>query len=362
MQKSMMIVGSLLLLVALAVPAFAQEAATTATPVTAVEATPQPTAQIAAPTNTMPESANQSIMGPSTVDVVSQNLVRLTEAVQAAGLADTLNSGEYTIFAPNDGAFLTMLNNLELSLNDFMANQALLQGVLTYHVIPGRITSEDIRSGNLSQVETVNGATLYFGVDPITNRPTINGGEASIEQADIYASNGIVHFIDNVLLPPDVNVLLTNPSLDEAVLEAAPVDSIETISEKNFVRLTEVIKAAGLDDELMSGDYTLFAPNDGAFLTLLNELDMSYAELLANGSLLKDVLEYHLVPGTVTVEDIENGIGSLETVNGATLNFGFDPSVSRVTINGGAASVEQPDIYASNGIVHIIDNVLLPPQ
>ena len=67
-------------------------------------------------------------------------------------------------------------------------------------------------------------------------------------------------------------------------------------------------------------------------------------------------------PDAVTVEDIENGMTSLETVNGATLNFGFDPSVSRVTINGGAASVEQSDIFASNGIVHVIDNVLLPPQ
>src|SRR5690606_23101788 len=145
---------------------------------------------------------------------------------------------------------------------------------------------------------------------------------------------------------------------DETLPERLLID----ITEGYFERLTEAVQAAGLADELASGDYTLFAPNASAFQTLLNDLDISYTDLLANQSLLTEVLSYHLVPGTVTADDILTGAGPLTTLNGATINFGFNPDTSRVTINGGKASVEQPNIFASNGIMHVIDNVLLPPQ
>lgn len=359
----------LLAAASLALPVYAQVDPTTTTqPQEVAPATEAQTTAVApttvpanrglnADTTPMPQTS-----GPTSADFISGNFVRLTEALQTAGMLDTLASGQYTVFVPNDGAFITLLNDLDMSLNDLLANRALLQGVLNYHVVPGIYTAEDIRSGAMG-LETAQGSAITFGYDNLTSRVTLNNGAASIEQPDIRTSTGIIHVIDNVLLPPNATELLLNPvPVDETSPAAGPDKTLETISEETFVVLTEAVRAAGLTEELMRGEYTLFAPNDGAFLTFLNDQGMSYNQLLADQTLLQSVLTYHLVPGTVTVEDIQAGQNSLQTVNGATLNFGFNPGTSRVTINGGTASVEHPDIFASNGVVHIIDNVLLPPQ
>jgi uncharacterized surface protein with fasciclin (FAS1) repeats len=363
MRKSLTLWIVSLLVVVLALPAFAQdttgsyEATSAPAAQPTVESMPQAAPAAQATAQTMP----LNVEGPLLADYISANFTRLGAVIQAAGLADTLNSAEYTIFVPNDGAFQTLLNELGISLEDLMGNPALLQGLTYYHVVPGRITSNDILNGSVDALETVHGAAITFGYDPVTSRVTLNDGAASIEQPDIVVGNGMIHIIDNVLLPPNVADLLANPNPEATPSEAEK--SLEQISEDTFVVLTEAVKAAGLEDELSSGEYTLFAPNDGAFLTLLNDEDMSYADLLANQTMLQDILTYHLVPGTVTAEQIADGeVTSAATINGATLNFGFDNSISRVSINGGEATIEQPDIFASNGVVHIIDNVLLPPQ
>lgn len=363
MRKFITILAALGLFALLIVPTFAQEVTeeptVTTAPVTEPTAVPTMAATAVA---TMEATEEMSMMedmgGPTVADFIVDNYVRLGEAVQTAGLVDTLNSGDFTVFVPNDGAFLTLLNDLDISLNDLYSNPALLEGVITYHVVPGIVTSDDILNGGMNVLDTVHGGSLAFGYNDVTSRVTINGGAASIEQPDIVLSNGIVHVIDNVLLPPDADVLMTNP-MPEATEEAVVAKSLLDISSETLVRLTELVNAAGLADELASGEYTLLAPNDGAFTTLLNELDTSYEGLLGDQELLMDVLTYHLIPGTLTAQDLT---GTVTTVNGATLNFGYDPSVSRITINGGAASVEQTNFRASNGVMHIIDNVLLPPQ
>ena len=359
MRKSVLWFIVALLLMGLALPAFAQStdggstAGDTAQP--AMEAT---TAPIAQPTT---ESMPSTMEGPLLGDYITNNYASLGAALEAAGLTDTLNSDVYTVFVPNDGAFQTLLNELNLSQDDLMSNTALLNGLLTYHVVPGRVTSEDIRNNNAGALETLNGAAVTFGYDDTTSRITLNNGTASIEQPDIVVGNGIVHVIDNVLLPPNINELLPVPSTGATPAEQER--SLEQISEDSFVVLTAAVKAAGLQDELSSGQYTLFAPTDGAFVTLLNDENMSYDDLLSDQTMLKNILQYHLVPGTITEEQIADGeVTTAETVNGATLNFGFDTAISRVSINGGEATIEQPDIFASNGVVHVIDNVLLPPQ
>lgn len=367
-MRKLLLVSVLVLAAALlALPAFAQVDPTPvpqdADPTATHDSEVAPTTVPALTTDEMFVPVPQtSLTGPTTADFIRGSFVNLSAALDAAGMADLLATGQVTVFAPNDGAFITLLNDLDMSLNDLLANQTLLQNVLAYHVVPGIVTSSDILNGVVpGAVETSHGAAVTFGYDDLTSRVTLNDGAASIEQADIYTSTGIVHIIDNVLMPPTINELSLMPAAGE-VAEPVTGQTIENISENSFVVLTAAVRAAGLSDELSSGEYTLFAPNDGAFLTLLNDLDMSYADLLANQTLLQNVLTYHLVPGTVTAEQIQNGVGALQTVNGATLSFGFNPATSRVTINNGAASVEQPNIFATNGVVHIIDNVLLPPQ
>lgn len=384
MRKYLALAVSLTLLVVLALPVLAQDTGDSTTDTdtdTTSQPAVQPTAQVTAeadaelqtspqaqtdtsmqPSLTGTQAAPQQFEGPSLTSYLTENFVRVGEGIQVAGLADTLSSGQFTIFVPNDGAFITLTNDIERSLNDLFGNPVLMERLLTYHVVPGRITSDQILNNGAGVLESVNGAALTFGYNNVTSRITINNGAASIEQPDIVLGNGIVHVIDNVLISPDVNEMLTNPDAFAPVEEATPVRSISEISQNNFVVLTEAVQAAGLQDELASGQYTLFAPNDGAFTTLLNELDMSYEEFLSNPQLLEQVLSYHMVPSVVTAEDIQDGVSSLTTVNGANLSFGFDNTVSRMTINGGEASIEAPNLFASNGVVHVIDNVLLPPQ
>lgn len=370
MRKLVTVTALLLAAAALVLPVFAQVDPTATTQPSSATTGASPVAPTAIPhetDDTMTDATpmpQMDMQASTTVDFINGSFVNLAAALQASELTDTLASGEYTVFAPNDGAFLTLTNDLEISLNDLLENQPLLEGVLLYHVVPGIITSEDLMNGMVGAVETAHGNALTFGFDFDTSRVTLNGGQASIEQADIRTSNGIVHIIDNVLLPSNATELMLNPVLPgtDTTVEAGMGKTLTAISQDSFVLLPQAVQAAGLTDELASGEYTLFAPNDGAFLTLLNDLDMSYNTLLADQTLLQNVLSYHLVPGTVTVEDIQGGMNSLQTVNGAMLNFGFNTDTSRVTINGGAASVEYSDIFASNGVVHIIDNVLLPPQ
>jgi uncharacterized surface protein with fasciclin (FAS1) repeats len=205
---------------------------------------------------------------------------------------------------------------------------------------------------------TVAGTPLSFGFDDDISRVTINNGAASLAQPDIIADNGVVHIIDNVLLPPNVHELILSP--DTSSPDELTKSNLDFINE-NFLVLPEAIEAAGLTETLASGEFTIFAPTDGAFQTLANDLGISQTALLADQELLESVLRYHIVPGRITAAEIQNGVDST-TASGAALSFGFDDDISRVTINGGRATIAQPDIFTNDGLVHIIDNVLLPPQ
>ena len=391
MQKLISMVLLLSLLVA--IPAFAQDSTATPDDIPAeATATLEPTTEpVVEPTDDEDDTMTEPTVVPTALatpeaettiaDFIGNSFVVLNDAVQAAGLAETLSSGDYTVFAPTDGAFQTLLNDLEISRDDLMANPALLEGVLTYHVIPGRFTLEELRMGVPVDAEataevseedgedmaqepagtaTAHGASLSFGFDPDVSRVIINGGEASVEQGDIVLSNGIVHVIDNVLLPPNASELMADP-MPEATQEALDTSAMGFIDE-NMLVLSAAIDAAGLRETINEGEFTIFAPTNGAFQTALNELGISQDALLADVELLNSVLPYHVIPGIITSDDILNGSPDTTTVQGSALSFGFDDDVSRVVINGGEASIEQADIYVSNGIIHIIDNVLLPPQ
>ncbi|MGZ8570839.1 MAG: fasciclin domain-containing protein [Actinomycetota bacterium] len=135
-------------------------------------------------------------------DVVASNpdFSTLLAAVQAADLGDTLaGEGPYTVFAPTDGAFAALPEGTLDTLLDPM-NQEQLAGILTYHVVPAEVMAADVTSG---EVETVNGATFTVQVSDGTVTITDGqGNEAQVVQTDIVASNGVIHVIDAVLLPP----------------------------------------------------------------------------------------------------------------------------------------------------------------
>ena len=179
-------------------------AATTPEAVPSTPETPTETSPAPAPDVTTPPPAAGS-PGASTG---TENLVALaaangsfktlTAALKAADLTTTLEgTGPFTIFAPNDQAFAALPQE---ALQELLKpeNKALLVKILTYHVVPGKVTSSDLKSG---AVKSVEGGSINVKVDP-TNGVMVN--EAKVVQPDIQASNGVIHVIDKVILPPDI--------------------------------------------------------------------------------------------------------------------------------------------------------------
>ena len=340
--------------------------------------------------------------GDTIVDVAADNedFSTLVAAVEAAGLVDTLSSGEYTVFAPRNGAFETLLSEMDMTAEELLADTDLLTSVLTYHVIEGSVTFDDLvalaaqRNDGLVEVETLNGQMLRLSINAEDVTVNVNDGEATVVLADIEASNGIVHVIDNVLVPTmgemDAEMMSTEEAMaTEEMMSTEEMDmdmeateeatemmmDIETslvdvaMSSEDLTTLVAAVEAAELVEALESGEFTVFAPRNGAFETLLTEMDMTAEELLAETELLTDVLTYHVIEGSVTFDDLvalaaerNDGLVEVETLNGATLRLSVDAEEGTVVINDGEASVVQADITdADNGVVHILDNVLLPP-
>ena len=254
------------------------------------------------------------------IAAANPNFSTLVTAVVAAGLADTLaNDGPFTVFAPTDAAFAALPPGV---LDDLLADTAKLQQVLLYHVLSGRVRSTDLVDG---PVTTLQGAPATIAVAG----PTIDG--VSIIAADIEALNGVIHVIDEVLLPPNI-------------VEIA-------IANTNFSTLVTAVVAAGLADTLANdGPFTVFAPTDAAFAALPpGVLD----DLLADPDYLRQVLLYHVVPGRVLSTDLVDG--KVATAQGAAALI----DVAGPTIDG--VSIIAADIQALNGVIHVIDEVLLPP-
>ncbi|WP_017654780.1 fasciclin domain-containing protein [Fortiea contorta] len=181
----------------------AETPTTTVPPVTQTPTTPIPTI-----TATPTASPNQNLVQQLQSSANQGQFQTLAKAVQAAGLTDRLSApGPYTVFAPTDAAFAalpkTTLDNLLKPAN----KQKLVQ-LLSYHVIPGRITATELKSG---QVKTLEGSPVTIKVDRASNTITVNG--ATVAQADIPASNGVIHIVDQVIVPTGFKVSLkTNPT------------------------------------------------------------------------------------------------------------------------------------------------------
>jgi uncharacterized surface protein with fasciclin (FAS1) repeats len=263
-------------------------------------------------------------------EVVSQSPDHtvLLAALQAAGLVTTLQdmSADYTVFAPTDSAFNVFLASAGITAADLLADPK-LSDILLHHVLGTSVASGDLTNG---EVTTLNG--LDVTVD-VTMSPMID--DANVIAADISADNGIVHVLDKILLPTYDDVTeVVSQSPDHTVLLAA-------------------LQAAGLVTTLqdMSADYTVFAPTDSAFNVFLASAGITAADLLADAN-LSDILLHHVVGSAVLSTDLMNG--DYTTLSGNSVNVSISPSV---TID--AANVTMADIIADNGIVHVLDGVLM---
>ncbi|MEZ5243955.1 MAG: fasciclin domain-containing protein [Acidimicrobiales bacterium] len=320
------------------------------TTTTTTEASPDDSADPGAETGTIVDVA-----------VANGSFTTLVAAVQAAGLVDTLSGdGPFTVFAPTDDAFAAALADLGLTAEELLASPDLAD-ILTYHVVAGEVDAATAISLDGQSAETVNGADIDISV--VDGSVVING-TATVVTPDVAASNGIIHVIDAVLLPPDFGSddMAEDDMADDDMADenAAPGTIVDVaVANGSFTTLVAAVQAAGLVDTLSGdGPFTVFAPTDDAFAAALADLGLTAEELLASPD-LADILTYHVVAGEVDAATAISLDGqSAETVNGADIDISV---VDGSVVINGTATVVTPDVAASNGIIHVIDAVLLPP-
>ena len=264
----------------------------------------------------------------------------LVEAVVAADLVSTLSGpGPFTVFAPTNAAFASLLTELGLSKAQLLADKPLLTAVLTYHVLPVRVFKAGVPLG--SPITTVQGN--IFKVEEAGTALVITDGRnrtSNIVTTDIKANNGIIHAVDKVLLPPDKNIVQTAQALPD------------------FSILVEAVVAANLAGTLSGpGPFTVFAPTNAAFAALLAELGVTKAQLLADTALLTRVLTYHVVPSRVLKAQVPVGT-PITTVEGET--FSVSAALAITDKRGRISNITATDVLTSNGVIHVVDKVILP--
>ncbi len=279
--------------------------------------------------NTPPE---QSI-----AEVVNTNsdFSLLRAAVNRAGIASALNSGTLTVFAPNNAAFQAA-GLTEAAINA-LAPEA-VAAVLQYHVVNSRQTAASLPTAKNTAVTALNNGTLYVTKDG--NNVSVNG--ARVVTADVSARNGVIHVIDKVLLPPAGNIV--------QIAAGNP----------NFTFLVAAVQRANVAAVLSgNGPFTVFAPTNDAFIntTAFKTIEQIQA---ADPAALTAILTYHVVPDRVFSPLLMSG--NTATVQGGNLNVNLTGGV-RVTGAGNgtsASNVVAADIAATNGVIHVIDRVLIP--
>ena len=246
----------------------------------------------------------------------------LVTAVIQGGLLETLQGeGPFTVFAPTDQAFA------DAGIDLAAVSQSDLADILTYHVVSGAVPASAVT--DCMSADTVNGNPLSFTVD---GGVMVNG--ANVTLADVNTSNGVIHVIDKVLLPT-----------------ATPNDIPRTAQCTGIhdTLVTAVIQAGLLETLQGEGTFTVFAPTDQAFT------DAGIDLTTLNQSQLSDILLYHVLDSSVLSSAITDGL-EITMVNGDNATFS---TTSGVMING--ANVTLADVATSNGVVHVIDMVLMPP-
>ncbi|WP_436516929.1 fasciclin domain-containing protein [Ekhidna sp. To15] len=294
------------------------------------------------------------IVFPSVVDAASAaGLTTLLDAVTAADLGTTLTSAEaITVFAPTNDAFGGLLERYDATdLNDLVSKIGIeaVTEVLQFHVVPAVAFSHDLNEGEQT-FSTLQGQDLTVTVDD--NGVTVTdylGFTYTVNSADVAIANGVVHVIDGVVLP--------DLSDDPNVVEAATTAGLTT--------LIDAVVAAELGDALIQAtDITVFAPTNDAFVDLLEAQEVEDLEglitKLGAANVVK-VLQFHVVPAVAFSGDLAEGDQMFETLAGEMITVNKTGMAVTVTDAGGNTyNVSTPDVTIENGVVHVIDGVVLP--
>lgn len=271
----------------------------------------------------------------------SEEFTTLVAALEATGLDETLDdlTTSYTVFAPTDDAFALLG---EETINSLLADTDTLSSILTYHVIAGRVDAQTAIGLAGSTVETVNGQNIALSL----NGENLLVNTSTVTMTDIVTDNGIIHVIDAVLTP-------------KTVPETAPTNNIiETAQQAgNFSTLLAALDAASLTSALAdeSSEFTVFAPTDAAFEAIGSNF---LNTLLANPTVLADILKQHVLVGSVdSVTAMSLNGQSAETLLGNTLPVAINAETNMLSFGG--ANIVVKDIMTTNGVIHVIDSVII---
>jgi uncharacterized surface protein with fasciclin (FAS1) repeats len=300
------------------------------------------------------------------VEVASSNdnVSTLVSAVAAGGLVETLEGeGPFTVFAPDNTAFDKLPEGLLQALLK-PENKEILSSILTYHVVSGKVKAADLikaieEGAGTHTITTVQGGQLTASLlgDNVVLTDA-SGNKATVTATDVEASNGVIHILNSVVVPGDVN--------PADLLGAGDIVAVASGNE-DFSTLVAAVQAAGLVETLQgAGPFTVFAPNNDAFAKLP---DGTLDNLLKPESrdALTGILTYHVVAGAIDSKSLVNAISEgdgkaiVETVNGEKLEATLEgESVIITDANGNQVRVVAVDVEASNGVIHVIDGVVLP--
>ena len=270
----------------------------------------------------------------------------LVTALQAAGLDATLadETQSFTVFAPTDAAF-AMIDPATLNL--LIADTDALSSVLLQHVVSDEVNSVTAYTLNGSSATTASGAAIPVVIN--TELDTLTFGGATVQTTDIYTTNGIIHVIDTVVVA-DVEL----PTPPASIVDVA-------VSNGSFTTLVAALQATGLDTVLDDPEstFTVFAPTDAAFALLGQD---TIDALLADPDTLRDILLYHVVSGSEILQDgaitvAQSGSNKVDMAN--ERQSALTLADSTLYINKSAVSLA--DVKADNGVIHVIDQVILPP-
>ena len=278
--------------------------------------------------------------------VAAGNFTTLVAALQAANLDSALadETKTYTVFAPTDAAFALIGTETIAAL---LADTDALTSILLQHVIDSEVSSVRAYSLNGMTAKTLSGAEITIAINSIAD--SLMFGGANITVKDIYTTNGVIHVIDMVVVG-DVEV-------------PTPTNSIVDVAAENgsFTTLVTALQTTGLDTVLadLEGEFTVFAPTDAAFALLGEE---TINALLADPDALANILLYHVVSGAtvlqdaaVTIAQSDNKMVTMANEKMSTLSL----SGSALFINKSAVSAA--NVMADNGVIHVVDQVILPP-
>jgi uncharacterized surface protein with fasciclin (FAS1) repeats len=275
------------------------------------------------------------------------NFSTLVAAVQRAGLVETLNgSGNFTVFAPTNQAFATFLATTPYStINDVPVPA--LKEILLNHVLGQEVFSNQLQTGYVKTLgkgsaSTTNTLSMFIN----TQSGVRINGVSSVSQANLDASNGVVHVVDAVIGLPTV--------------------ATHALANSNFTTLTSLLNRSGQPDFAATlsgtGTFTVFAPTNAAFTALNTELAPGGTASVSADNITK-VLQYHVVSGAnVLSTSLTNGQVVTPILGGSPAqSFTINLTPARITdIRSRVSNIVAVDVQCSNGVIHVLDKVLLP--